>query len=268
MRVSIITVCYNSATTIATAIQSVKSQQYNNIEHIIIDGKSTDTTLEVIKQSSFNGLLLSEKDNGIYDAMNKGIKMASGDVIAILNSDDYYANNFVITDVVKHMQSSKSDALYGDLHYVNEHDKIVRNWRSGQFDYKKFNYGWMPPHPTVFVKREVYTNLGFFKTNLRVSADYELMLRFLFVNKIKTSYLPQVLVKMKTGGISNGSLKNRLLAHKEDYLAWTSNGIIPHWYTIMLKPLRKVLQYNKMSFTEKATASPSSSFKSLSPSTS
>jgi glycosyltransferase involved in cell wall biosynthesis len=266
MRVSIITVCYNSAASIAHTIASVKNQCYNNIEHIIIDGKSTDNTISVIEKCNYSGILISEKDNGIYDAMNKGLQMATGDIIGILNSDDFYADSNVIEDVVERFSASHSDALYGDLVYINENNRIIRNWRSGEFHNSKFHFGWMPPHPTVFIKKEIYSRLGNFNTDLKISADYELMLRFLFINKTKTTYLPRVLVKMKAGGASNDSLKSRLKAHKEDYLAWTSNGIIPRWYTVMLKPLRKVLQYNHFTMSSVPSEKKSPPFKNFVPS--
>ncbi|WP_207492045.1 glycosyltransferase family 2 protein [Aridibaculum aurantiacum] len=245
MRVSIITVCYNSAATIADTIRSVSKQKYPDIEHIIIDGVSTDGTLDIIKNSSFTGTLVSENDNGLYDAMNKGIKMATGDVVGILNSDDFYPDENVITDVVKHLIEQDCDAVYADLDFINmsKPKKIVRKWRSGQYRYEKFNFGWMPPHPTFFVKREVYEKYGLFNTGLKSAADYELILRFLYVNKVKAEYLPRVLVHMRAGGVSNRSFSNRLKAHLEDYKAWRINGGSPHWYTMVLKPLRKVFQY-------------------------
>lgn len=245
MRVSIITVCYNSAATIQETIASVKGQSYKDIEHIIIDGVSTDSTLEIIKQTGHNGPLVSEKDNGLYDAMNKGIRMATGDVIAILNSDDFYPDTNVIRDIVSHFNNSTCDAVYADLNYINESKpkKIVRKWRSGTFRYEKFNFGWMPPHPTFFVKRGVYEQYGSFNTGLKSAADYELILRFLYVNKVKAEYLPRVLVHMRSGGVSNRSLSHRIKAHLEDYKAWQINGGSPHWYTMVLKPLRKVFQY-------------------------
>jgi glycosyltransferase involved in cell wall biosynthesis len=245
MRVSIITVCYNSSATIADTIRSVKRQEHDNIEHIIIDGISTDNTLDVIRSSGFDGVLVSEKDNGLYDAMNKGIKMATGDIVGILNSDDFYPDENVIDDVVNHFSGHQCDAVYADLDFINmtKPKKIVRKWRSGQYRYEKFNFGWMPPHPTFFVKREVYEKFGSFNTGLKSAADYELILRFLYVNKVKAEYLPRVLVHMRSGGMSNRSFSHRIKAHMEDYKAWRINGGSPHWYTMVLKPLRKVFQY-------------------------
>jgi glycosyltransferase involved in cell wall biosynthesis len=245
MRVSIITVCYNSAATIADTIRSVQNQNHNDIEHIIIDGISSDNTLEVIASSGFNGRIISEEDNGLYDAMNKGIRLATGDIVGILNSDDFYPDANVITDVVHHIDQQNCEAVYADLNFINmaKPKKVVRKWRSGTYRYEKFNFGWMPPHPTFFVRREVYEKYGSFNTGLKSAADYELILRFLYVNKVKAEYLPRVIVNMRAGGVSNRSFSNRLKAHMEDYKAWRINGGSPHWYTMLLKPLRKVFQY-------------------------
>jgi glycosyltransferase involved in cell wall biosynthesis len=245
MRVSIITVCYNSSATIADTIKSVQSQNYRDIEHIIIDGVSKDDTLDIIKHSGHTGPLVSEKDNGLYDAMNKGIALATGEIVGILNSDDFYTDPKVIEDVVAQFNRPGCDAVYADLNYIdsNREEKIIRKWRSGRYKYTKFNYGWMPPHPTVFVKKEIYDRYGSFNTELNSAADYELILRFLYKNRIKAHYVPRVLVNMRTGGLSNRSLKHRLKSHLEDYRAWSFNGIRPHWYTLMLKPVRKVFQF-------------------------
>lgn len=245
MKVSIITVCYNSGATIGETIASVARQRHADIEHIIIDGISTDNTLEVINQSKHRGPLVSEQDNGLYDAMNKGIRMATGEIIGILNSDDIYPDEKVIEDVVKHFEHANCEAVYADLNYIHmsKPKKIIRKWRSGQYRYGKFNFGWMPPHPTFFVKKEVYNKFGSFNTGLKSAADYELILRFLYINKVKAEYLPRVLVHMRAGGVSNRSFNNRLKAHLEDYKAWRMNGQSPHWYTMVLKPLRKVFQF-------------------------
>lgn len=245
MRVSIITVCFNSAATIADTIKSVQRQRYHDIEHIIVDGLSTDNTVEIINSTGFTGRLICEKDNGLYDAMNKGITMATGDIVGILNSDDFYPDENAISDVVKLFHQNSCQVVYADLDFINvsHPKKIVRKWRSGHYRYEKFNFGWMPPHPTFFVKREVYEMYGMFNTGLKSAADYELILRFLYVHKVKAQYLPRVLVHMRAGGMSNRSLTHRIKAHMEDYKAWRINGGSPHWYTIVLKPLRKVLQY-------------------------
>ncbi|MDB5191410.1 MAG: glycosyltransferase [Segetibacter sp.] len=245
MRVSIITVCYNSEATIGRTMRSIQQQSYGNIEHIIVDGSSTDKTLSIIKELQHNGPLKSEPDKGIYDAMNKGIAMATGDIIGILNSDDYYSDNNVIERIVNTFSASNCNAVYGDLLYVNSKNEseVLRKWVAGGYDARLFYRGWMPPHPTFFVKREMYEKLGCFNLKLKSSSDYELMLRFLFLHDIKAKYIPQVLVHMQDGGQSNKSLKNRFAAHKEDYMAWTANGLKPKWYTLILKPTRKIHQF-------------------------
>ena len=246
MKVTIITVCYNSQDTIRDTIVSVINQTYANIEYIIVDGQSTDRTLDIV--NSYREQItqvVSEPDKGMYDACNKGIKMATGDIIAILNSDDVYANNHVIQDVVAHFQQYNCDTLYGDLQYVDGNDlnRVTRNWVSGGFKKRKFLFGWMPPHPTFFVRKEVYQKHGGFKTNFKSAADYELMLRFLFKNQVTTGYLSKVLVLMRLGGMSNASIQNRLRANQEDQLAWDSNGLQSYAFTLWLKPIRKIPQF-------------------------
>jgi len=246
IKVSIITSSYNSGATIADTINSVNKQTYSNIEHVFIDGKSTDSSVEQIENiSTREKKITSEKDKGIYDAMNKGVKTASGDVIGILNSDDFYAYENVITDVVELFENSKADAVYADLDYVEEVDtnKVVRKWRSGNYKYGDFKWGWMPPHPTLFLKKEVYEKYGNFNLELKSAADYEIMLRFIHKNKIKLSYLPKVTVKMRVGGLSNSSLKHRIFANNEDRKAWKINGLKPYFFTLYMKPLRKITQY-------------------------
>ena len=245
MKVSIITGTYNSEATVKDTLVSVQKQSYANIEHIIIDGASQDNTLDVVKKTGHCGPIISERDNGIYDAMNKGIEMASGEIIGILNSDDFYTAENVIEKVVETFKTSGCDAVYGDLDYVdaNNPKKILRKWIAGGYDLALFYNGWMPPHPTFFVKKDVYDRLGKFNTTLKSSADYELLLRFLFINKLNVVYIPGVMVHMRAGGQSNSSLRNRLRAHKEDYMAWKLNGINPKWFTLALKPMRKIITH-------------------------
>jgi glycosyltransferase involved in cell wall biosynthesis len=245
MTVSIITATYNSESTIKDTLTSIESQSYPNIEHLIIDGCSTDKTLQLVQEFNHVCQLVSERDKGIYDAMNKGISLAKGDIIGILNSDDFYPDENVIVDVVNHFKETNCEALYADLIYVDPDNKnrVIRKWKSGEFNRQNFLIGWMPPHPTFFVKKEVYDRFGNFDIRLKSAADYELLLRFLYKEKITTSYLPRVLVHMRSGGMSNRSLKNRLKAHLEDYRAWSFNSIKPRWYTVILKPIRKVFQY-------------------------
>ncbi|MFL9481537.1 glycosyltransferase family 2 protein [Chitinophagaceae bacterium LWZ2-11] len=245
MTVSIITATYNSASTVADTIISVNQQSYPHIEHLIVDGLSKDNTLEIIKNVGHAGKVICEKDDGIYDAMNKGIAYVTGEIIGILNSDDFYPSNDVIEKVVEVFKSTECDAVYGDLLYIDGGDtkKIVRRWVSGGYKKKNFLYGWMPPHPTFFVRKSVYERYGSFNLQLKSAADYELMLRFLYKYSIKASYLGAVLVHMRTGGQSNSSLYNRIKANKEDRLAWSINGLKSNWYTLYLKPIRKISQF-------------------------
>jgi len=245
VKVSIITVSYNSAATIQTAVESVLSQKEATIEYIIIDGGSTDGTLDVLSPYKDRiDVLVSEPDKGIYDAMNKGVSRATGDVIAILNSDDVYADAYVVRDMVKVISEGAVDGAYADLVYTDESlAKVQRTWVSGQYKKNSFLYGWMPPHPTFFVKRACYQKFGVFNTVLRSAADYELMLRFIHKEHISLGYVPRVTVKMRQGGQSNASVTNRLKANNEDREAWRLNQLTPYWFTLYLKPLRKVSQF-------------------------
>jgi glycosyltransferase involved in cell wall biosynthesis len=246
VKVSIITVCYNSAETIENTLISVVSQSYPNIEYILIDGQSTDGTLAIIERyKSKLARVISEPDKGIYDAINKGIQLASGELVGVLNSDDFYVNNSVIEEVVKILQQQNADCVYGDLQYVDRQNTnlVKRNWVSGKYEQGLFYKGWMPPHPTFFIKNDCYKKYGLFNLQLKSAADYELMLRMLHVHQIKAAYLPQVLVKMRVGGKSNISLKNRIKANREDKLAWVINGIKPRFYTLLMKPLSKLGQF-------------------------
>jgi len=247
--VSIITVCYNSEKYIRFAIESVLNQTYENIEYIIVDGNSSDATVDIVRsyESLFNGRMrwVSEKDEGIYDAMNKGIALATGDMIGILNSDDSYINSIVITKVVECFREKYVDAVYGDLLYIraNNNDRIQRYWKSGLYKKNAFMWGWMPPHPAFFVRKGVYEKFGCFNTNFTSAADYEFMLRIIHKGNIKVAYLPEILVKMRIGGKSNQSLKNRTRGNNEDIKAWEINGLHPYFFTRYLKPVRKILQY-------------------------
>ena len=246
MKFSIITVTYNSAATIEDTIRSVAAQSYAGKEHIIVDGGSTDGTLEIIERFRIHiSKLVSEKDDGLYDALNKGLRLAEGDVIGILHSDDFYTDSEVLSSYAEMFSKNACEAAYSDLFYVdgNNPDKIRRRWKSGVYRHGAFHYGWMPPHPTFFVRKEVYDRLGGFNTTLRSAADYELMLRFIHRHRISLCYLPRFTVKMRTGGKSNRSISNRLLANKEDRQAWALNGLQTGFYTFLLKPLRKVFQF-------------------------
>lgn len=217
------------------------------MEYLIIDGLSKDKTLQVVnKYSAYIDKVVSEKDKGLYDALNKGIKHATGEVIGMLHSDDVYANNQVLSKVAQQFAIDPAlEAVYADLVFVDREntDKVLRTWKSGAYKEDAFKQGWMPPHPTFFVKKSVYERLGGFNLDLKLSADYELMLRFIHKEKIKIAYLPEIIVKMRMGGISNTSFFVKLKANMEDKLAWKLNGVKPGWFTTIRKPLKKLSQY-------------------------
>ena len=247
-KITIVTIVYNGEKYIRETILSIINQGYENLEYIIIDGGSTDNTLNIIDEfKSKINVIISEKDSGISDAFNKGLSHATGDLIGFLNADDFYIDHNVIGEVVAKMKEEKAESLYADLYYVAAEDtnKVIRNWVSGKYNRQKFLYGWMPPHPTFFVKRSAYQKFGKFNLSLKSAADYELMLRFLFKNKLSTCYLPRPLVRMRVGGMSNVSLRNRIKANKEDRMAWEMNGLKPKSFTLLVKPLRKLIQYVK-----------------------
>ena len=243
MKVSIITVTKNAISTIQDCFDSIESQTYDNIEHIVIDGKSTDGTLELIKSNNRISKYISENDENLYDAMNKGIALCTGQLIGILNSDDVFDNSHVIEDVVNSI--GNNDALYSDLCYVknNNLNKVVRYWKSGAYTNESFKKGWMAPHPTLFVRKEIYNKYGCFNINLSNSADYELILRLFYKFKINVKYLAKTTVRMRVGGVSNKSIANRLKANKEDQLSWELNDLDKPLLFSFFKPLRKLPQY-------------------------
>lgn len=245
MKISIITVTYNSAATLGDTLTCIQSQDHPDIEHVLVDGGSTDGTQRIIGDFPHVANWISEKDQGLYDAMNKGIRMATGDVIGILNSDDIYTGPSVVSAMAGAFAEPGVMAAYADLQYVRADDtgRIIRTWKAGGFRKKNLYYGWMPPHPTFFVRKEVYDRVGLFDTRLRSAADYELMLRILLRYDIPARYVPGVIVKMRAGGTSNATLWNRLRANKEDRLAWKLNNLRPYFFTLYMKPLRKISQY-------------------------
>lgn len=245
MKISIITVCYNSSKTILDTIRSVNSQSYENIEHVFVDGLSSDNTLELIKLNSKKpNLIISEKDYGIYDAINKGISIAKGDVIGLLHSDDILSSPDIILYLIEKIKSENLDAVYADLQYVHKEncDKIVRYWRSKEFNYKLLFKGWMPPHPTLYLKKAVYDQIGEYNISYKISADYDFMLRMFKSNNFNFGYMPKVLVKMKVGGESNKSLKNILIKLKEDYKVIKRNNT-GNFLTLLRKNTSKFKQF-------------------------
>lgn len=247
MKISVITITYNSEKTVEDTIKSVVAQDFPNLEYLIIDGMSKDKTLQVVgKYNAYIDKVVSEKDKGLYDALNKGIKTATGEVIGMLHSDDIYANNQVISKVAQQFAiDPQLEAVYADLVFVDRNDtnKVLRTWKAGEYKEDAFKKGWMPPHPTFFVKKSVYDRFGGFNLDLKLSADYELMLRFIHKEKIKVAYLPEIIVKMRMGGISNTSFFVKLKANLEDKKAWKLNGVKPGWFTTLRKPLKKLGQY-------------------------
>ncbi len=242
---SLITATFNAEKTLAHNIRCV-AQQSIAVEHVIVDGGSKDDTMKVVEAHREHlAQVVSEPDDGLYDAMNKGIRMVTGDVVGILNADDFYPSDHVLERVRAQFDDPDVGACYGDLWYVDEHDtdKVTRRWQAGAFERNKFYWGWMPPHPTFFVRRELYDQFGDFNLTLGSAADYELMLRFLLRHGVKARYVPEVLVHMRAGGVSNASVSNRLAANRMDRQAWRVNGLRPYPWTIAAKPLRKVLQW-------------------------
>lgn len=249
MLISIITATYNSQQFIQEAMNSYAAQDYEAKEWVLIDGASQDATLETVKrQLTKNDVLLSEPDQGIYDALNKGIQLATGEVIGILHSDDLFASNEVLKNVAQLFKSNPElEAVYGDLEYVDRNDisKVIRNWKSGMFSLKELEKGWMPPHPTLFIKKECFKNFGNYNLSYKSAADYDLILRLFYKYQIKVAYLPQVLVKMRVGGLSNKSLQNRWNANVEDRKAMKENGMPHPLWTGIYKPMRKINQFWK-----------------------
>ncbi len=248
LKISIVTVCFNSAKHIRTAIESVVNQTYDNIEYIIIDGASTDETLDIVKSYGDKiTKIISEPDKGIYDAMNKGFQAATGDYLALINSDDFYIHNEAISNVVKKLNETKTDSIQADLIYVEENppNKQVRYWKSKPFVEDSFKKGWHPAHPTFIVKKEIYEKYGYFNLDFKLAADFELMLRFLERHKISSCYLPEAIVKMRLGGATNQSFKNIYNQNIECYKAFKINNLSVSFLYPLYRLLPKLLQYLK-----------------------
>jgi len=245
-KVTIITVTYNSAAYLQDCINSVRSQNYPNIEYIIVDGKSTDGTMGIVrKNNEAVDYWISETDKGMYDAINKGMAVATGDIIGILNSDDVLDNDNVITTIVNCFEKYGVDSIYGDLEFVDRNDvnKVMRIWKGQPFKRSRFRYGWMPAHPTFYIKRSLVEKYGFYENHYYSAADYEFMSRYLYLNKVSSYYIPELLVRMRMGGQSNVNIKQRLRANRRDYLAMKKNRIPFAFFVSILKPLIKVHQF-------------------------
>lgn len=244
MKISIITATWNSSRTISDAMSSVSSQTYHDIEHIVIDGLSTDTTMQRVKQAATdNTVIISEKDNGIYDALNKGVKLATGDIVGFLHSDDFFPNSLTIAEIVETFEKTKCDALYGDLEYVSRKniDKVVRRWISGCVSLKRIRNGWMPPHPTFYIKKELLKQNAFC-IGYKISGDYDSMLRYLLKDTLKVEYIPKVTYKMRVGGISNNSITNMYIKMTED-LAIMKKYNLPLLRCFLGKNFSKIKQF-------------------------
>ena len=244
MKISIITAVFNNRDTVGDAINSVLTQSYANTELVVIDGGSTDGTLDVLSGHAARiAILVTEPDHGIYDALNKGVGLATGDVIGFLHSDDLMADETVLQRIAYAFADPDVDAIYGDLVYVKRSDpsKIVRYWRAGSFKLSKLRWGWMPPHPTFYCRRRIYESYGGFDIAFRIAADYDCMLRFL-TQSLRVRYLPYLLVRMRLGGASNRSLRNMLLKSGEDIDSLRRHGMSA-WIGLIGKNLRKLPQF-------------------------
>lgn len=249
MKISIITVTYNSSSTLRDTIDSVLRQSYPDIEYIIVDGNSKDGTVAIIEEyeSRFNGNFrwISEPDTGLYDAMNKGIKMATGDVVGILNSDDFYVNDDSVRLVAEAFQKYKTDSVYADIRFVDpiDTDKTVRHYSSRWFSTKCFRIGYMPAHPTFFTYRKYFESFGGYETDYVIAADYELLVRFLYVHKLTYKYLPFDMIKMRKGGKSTLSIRHKLQFDSEIVRACRTNGLYTNSLFVLLRGFIKITEY-------------------------
>jgi glycosyltransferase involved in cell wall biosynthesis len=245
LQISVITAVFNCVATLEHTLRSVSAQTWPNVEHIAIDGGSTDGSLEVLKAHRCDlAGLISEPDEGLYDALNKGIRRATGDVVGFLHADDQFASPHVLQHVAEAFDDPSVDAVYGDLVYVKKSDpsRVVRYWRAGAYSRNLLSQGWMPPHPTFYVRRSVYARMGSFDTRYRIAADYDNILRILWRGEVKAAYIPEVMVRMRLGGMSNVSVISMLQKSLEDYTAMRRNGI-GGLGTILLKNLTKLPQF-------------------------
>ncbi len=245
MRISIVTAAFNSSKTIRTTLESVANQSWPNIEHIIIDGGSSDNTLSIVSEFQHVSKVISEKDKGIYDAMNKGIKNASGKVIGFLNSDDWFANDFVIDEIARNFEGTNIDAVYGDLEFVKNEDdnNPKRMWISEEYKDNFFSKGWVPPHPTFYAKLSIYEKFGLFNANLKFAADFDVMCRLIAKEKINTKYLPGTKVKMRLGGATTKNLRNIIKGNIEIYNSLKKNNVEITKFFFFKKILMKLTQF-------------------------
>lgn len=246
MKISIITATYNSAAHIAGCLASVNSQTHKNIEHIIVDGASTDNTLEIIKATPNRvAKIISEPDKGIYDALNKGIQLASGELIAFLHTDDVFTTPQTIANIVNQFSNEDVSGVYGNLVFVNEHNKVVRTWNSSPFTPSMVKKGWMPPHPTLVLRKTIYEQYGLFNPSFRIAGDYDFMLRIMQAKDVQLKFIPEIITKMRMGGASTGSINNIIRKSKEDLQAMKNNGFKHPLLTLLSKNLRKIPQLFK-----------------------
>jgi glycosyltransferase involved in cell wall biosynthesis len=245
MKISIITVTYNSAATLKDTLRSVQEQDHPDIEHILVDGASRDATVDIIKSYPHVAKWVSEKDSGLYDAINKGINMATGDVVGILNSDDFFPQTDVISLIAKTFEEKKCDAVYGDIAFVRPErlDKIIRLYSSRKFTPKRFAYGYMPAHPSFYVRKACYDSMGLYKYDYKIAADYELLMRFIYKHGISHAYIPEILVYMRTGGVSNKNILSRYTLNKEIIRACKENGVTTNMAILSFKYLNKIFEY-------------------------
>ena len=246
MKVSIITLTYNSEKTISRCLKSVSNQTYKNIEHIIIDGKSKDNTIQIINTHNKHSILVSEKDEGIYDAWNKGMKLANGDIVGTVMSDDYLKSKKTIESIVQSFNKESCDILYGNMDFVLN-GEIIRKWRAGNFKKYKYYFGWMPPPPAVYIKNSIIKKNKLFDLQYKIGADYEWLLRLFYIKNYNIFYKDEYLYTLEYGGISNKSLKNVFKGNMENYYAWKNNNLSKFPFWVPMKPLFKIFQIKKLS---------------------
>lgn len=243
MKISIITISFNAKATIEKTLKSVANQSYNNIEHIIVDGGSKDNTIDICNSFSHISKTISEPDKGVYDAFNKGLRLATGDIIGFLNADDTFYNKNSIQDIADAFNQNRVDIVYGNLDYINGKGTVIRNWRSQSYKKGLIKQAWMPAHPTFYCKKDVYDRLGGYNDSFKIAGDFELCLRFLEINNILSFYLDKKLVKMLTGGISNSGLKSKWVIYKEEIRAFKINNVSINSFLFFIYKFKKLKQF-------------------------